>query len=98
MPEDGIPVRRGRPPRKRVRNPALQRLAALYQDPDVTALLRHWIPERPVAGTITERVEAARSFLAESNTEIALAARHIEELTGRPASIRPTLLPQPWPE
>ena len=54
--EHGIPVRPGGAPRKRGGDHALRRLTALYQDPDVAALLqRHRIPARPVAGTITER-------------------------------------------
>src|SRR5664280_717414 len=69
--EHGIPVRRGGAPHKRDNDRALQRLAALYQDPDVLALLRrHRIPERPVPGTITERfptpADVTRSFLAEA--------------------------------
>lgn len=88
--EHGIPVRRGGPPRNRDENTALQRLAALYQDPDVEALLRRYrVPARPIAGTITERfpapIEITRSFLAEAYTEIGLAAGHIEQLTGQPA-------------
>jgi len=78
-------------PGKRAGDPAaLKRLAALYEDPDVTALLqRHGIPERPVAGTITQRFPTPSpipsTFLAEAYTEIGLAAGHIEQLTGQPA-------------
>jgi len=69
------PGPQGLAPRQRDRNTALQRPAALYQDPDVVALLRrHRVPERPVAGNITERfpnpVEVTRSFLAEAYAEI----------------------------
>ena len=88
--EHGIPVRPGGPPRKRGGDQALQRLTALYQDPDVAALLqRHRIPTRPEAGTITERfptpVTLTRPFLVEAYTEIGLATSHIEQLTGQPA-------------
>ena len=88
--EYGIPVRRGGAPRKGDNDRALRRLTALYQDPDVAALLRrHRIPERPIPGTITQRFPTpapiTRSFLAEAYTEIGLAAEHIEQLTGQPA-------------
>ena len=88
--EHGIPVRRGGPPPKRDGAPAQARLAALYDDPDVTALLhQHRIPTRPMAGTITQRfptpTPVTRSFLTEAYIEIGLAAGHIEQLTGQPA-------------
>ena len=67
--EHGIPVRRGGAPSQPDNAHALQRLTALYQDPDVVALLReHHIPERPMAGTITQRFPTpaliTRTFLA----------------------------------
>jgi transposase-like protein len=88
--DHGIPVRPSGPPRKRDGDQALRRLTALYQDPDVAALLRrHRIPTRPEAGTITERfptpVTLTRPFLAEAYSEIGLATAHIEQLTGQPA-------------
>lgn len=88
--EHGIPVRRGGAARKRDNDRALRRLTALYQDPDVAALLRrHRIPEQPIPGTITQRfptpIPINRSFLVEAYTEIGLAAGHIEQLTGQPA-------------
>jgi hypothetical protein len=80
----------GGPLRKWDGDPALQRLTAVYEDPDVTALRhRHRIQRRPATGTITQRFPTpfaiTRSFLAEAYTEIGLAARHIEQLTGQPA-------------
>jgi hypothetical protein len=96
--EHGIPVRRGGAPRtrdtadtrERAADTALRRLTALYQDPDVVALLReHHIPQRPMPGTITERfptpVPVTREFLTAAYTDIGLAAAHIEQLTGQPA-------------
>lgn len=88
--DHGIPVRRAGAPRKRDHHRALRRLTALYQDPDVAALLRrHRFPQRPMPGSITERFPTptpiTRSFLAEAYTEIGLAAGHIEQLTGQPA-------------
>ena len=57
--EHGIPVRPGGPPRKRGGDQALQRLTALYQDPDVAALLqRHRIPTRPEAGPAAQSAVA----------------------------------------
>jgi len=88
--EHGIAVRKGGPPPKRAGAPAQARLAALYDDPDVTALLhQHHIPTRPMAGAITQRfptpTPVTRSFLTEAYIEIGLAAGHIEQLTGQPA-------------
>lgn len=80
----------GGPLRKWDGDPAPQRLTAVYEDPDVTALRhRHRIQRRPATGTITQRFPTpfaiTRSFLAEAYTEIGLAASHIEQLTGQPA-------------
>lgn len=88
--EHDIPVCKGGAPHKRDGDRALRRLTALYQDPDVTALLRqHRIPERPVAGTITQRFPTptpiTRSFLTTAYGEIGLATAHIEQLTGQAA-------------
>jgi hypothetical protein len=88
--EHGIPVRPGGAPRKRGGDQALRRLTALYQDPDVVALLqRHRIPARPAAGTITDGfptpVALTRSFLIDAYIEIGLASGHTEQLTGQPA-------------
>ena len=88
--EHGIPVRRGGPPRRKGGDPAQQRLAALYDDSEVAALLRrHRIPRRPQGGTIAQRfptpVRITRSFLSAAYAEIGLAASHIEQLTGQPA-------------
>jgi transposase-like protein len=100
-------------PHKRDGDRALRRLTALYQDPDVTALLRqHRIPERPVAGTITQRFPTptpiSRSFLTTAYGEIGLATAHIEQLTGQPAErilqllhdrnipVRPSGSQSPW--
>jgi hypothetical protein len=88
--DHGIPVRPGGTPRRRGGDQALRRLTALYQDPDVVALLRrHRIPMRLEAGTITERfptpVTLTQPFLIEAYSEIGLATGHIEQLTGQPA-------------
>jgi hypothetical protein len=89
--EHGIPVRNSvRRHRTRDSDTALRRLAALYEDPDVVALLReHHIPQRPMPGTITQRfptpAPVTRAFLTTAYTDIGLAAAHIEQLTGQPA-------------
>ena len=59
-------------PAKRGGDQALRRLTALYQDPDVVALLqRHRIPARPAAGTITERFPTPRSARFNRNAGVA---------------------------
>lgn len=88
--EHDIPVRRGGPLRPRMNTPSQQRLAALYDDPDVAALLRrHDIPVQTEGGTITQRfsepAEISTAFLIEAYTDIGLSAAHIEHLTGQSA-------------
>ena len=66
------------------------RLAALYRDPQVTALLRkHRIRRRPQPGSITQRFPTpyrpTAVFLRAAYTDLGLAAAHIEQLTGHPA-------------
>jgi transposase/transposase-like protein len=85
----GVPVRRGGT-RPRRRPPEETRLlAALYADPEVSAVLcRHRVPRRPRPGTIATRfptpVPLTAQLLAALYAETGLSARQIELLTGQP--------------
>jgi DNA-binding CsgD family transcriptional regulator len=85
----GVPVRRGGT-RPRRRPPEETRLvAALYADPEVTAVLRrHRVPRRPRPGDIASRfpspVPLTAQLLAALYAETGLSARQIELLTGQP--------------
>ena len=90
--DHNIPVRRGGPTTTRQpEDTAIDpRLTALYQDAEVTALLRRYrIPRRHQPGTITDRFphpyRPTAGFLDAAYTGIGLAASHIEQLTGHPA-------------
>lgn len=83
--EHGVPVRRG--PSRRHPHPDSARLTALYEDPDVRALLRrHGIPHRRVTGGIAERFPRPYPLTYEMLTEgylvIGLSAAHLEQITG----------------
>jgi transposase len=86
--EHDVPVRRG--PSRRPAHPDAARLTALYEDPEVQALLRaHRIPRRTIVGGIAERfprpLGLTRKFLTRAYQDIGLSATHIEQLTGQPA-------------
>ena len=90
--DHNIPVRRGGPTTtRRPEDTAIDsRLTALYQDDEVTALLRRYrIPRRHQPGSITDRFPRPyrpnAGFLDAAYTGIGLAASHIEQLTGYPA-------------
>jgi len=89
--DDGIPVRPGGGRRGVARLDGAERLlAALYDDGDVTALLRsHRIPRREQVGTVTDRfpepATLTEALLREAYLDVGLSARHIELLTGQPA-------------
>jgi hypothetical protein len=89
--DHGVPVRRGGPPSRAPSHTTIDpRLTSLYDDPEITSMLRrHRIPRREQPGSITERfpkaVTITKSFLREAYLEIGLAATHIEQLTGQPA-------------
>jgi len=84
----GVPVRRGGT-RPRRRPPDETRLlAALYADPEITAVLRrHRVPRRPRPGSIATRFPTPvplTQLLTALYTETGLSARQIELLTGQP--------------
>ena len=92
--EHNVPVRTGGPapvnPSTDVSDVVEPRLAALYRDPQVTALLRKYrIRRRPQPGSITQRFPTpyrpTAAFLRAAYTDLGLAAVHIEQLTGYPA-------------
>ena len=111
--ERGIPVRRGGAPRNGTPTLHCNDWLHLPGPGRRRALREHHIPERPVAGTITQRFPTpapiTRSFLTAAYTEIGLAAAHIEQLTGQPpkrtcnnatitGSRSGTLGCSPWPQ
>ncbi len=89
--DNGIPVRPGGGRRGVAGLDGGERLlAALYDDGDVTALLRrHRIPRREQIGTVTDRFSEpatlTEALLREAYLDVGLSARHIELLTGQPA-------------
>lgn len=96
--EHGVAVRPGgRPPSRGTAVPMDPRLVALYQDVEVTELLRRYrIPRREQTGTITERfpspVPISTPFLRAAYITVGLSCQHLEWLTGHPAEQILTLL------
>lgn len=83
--EHGIPVRHG--PSSRQPHPDSARLTALYDDPEICALLRrHGIPRRRVTGGIAERFPQpyplTYKLLTDGYLLIGLSAAHLEQITG----------------
>jgi hypothetical protein len=85
----GVPVRRsGTHPRRRPLEET-RLLAALYADPEITAVLRrHRVPRRPRPGSIATRfptpVPLTEQLFAALYVDTGLTARQIELLTGQP--------------
>jgi hypothetical protein len=84
----GIPVRRGSRRRRRPEQDT-RLLAALYNDPEITAALhRRQVPRRPAPGSIATRFPTAvpltEELFRDLYTGIGLSARQIELLTGQP--------------
>lgn len=93
--DHGIAVRRGgsrpgsRPGQEELTVEAKRLLAALYDDRQVSVVLRrHRIAQRPQPGTIVERfptpVVLTPAMLVDLYDEVGLSARQIELLTGQP--------------
>lgn len=89
--EHGIPVRSGgAAPSRSPAVPADPRLVALYQDVEVTDLLRRFdIPRREQPGTISERfptpIPVSGPFLQVAYITVGLSCQHVEWLTGHSA-------------
>lgn len=88
--ENAVPVRPSGSRRTVADNDGEQQLTALYADPDVATLLQqHHMPRRERPGSVSERFPTAvpltQDLLRQAYTDIGLAARHIELLTGQPA-------------